>query len=368
MNKLKEILTENFHKMMDAGIKFRDTAVENVKKFINCGNSGYATSACEDCGIFHHVNFRCKSRFCTTCGNRYNIERAEVMSAKMLDVPHRHCVFTIPDTLRILFRRDYTLLHLLFHAVSECIYRQFNGKTPAFICVLHTFGRDLKWNPHIHVVLAEGSFDKHGIWRPKGFFKFESLRKSFQSILLKSMLEKLGNSFKPLMNVCCKATENGFYVRAPKQKGKIRNLINYIGRYLGRPPVAKSRIDAYDGKTVTFHYKSHESNKPQSETITAEEFIKRLVVHIPPRCFNMVRFYGAYAKSNAYLQKIGKILKHDKRRLSFQKLSLKTFGIDPQKCRLCGKHMVLYCLTISPIHKIHSLSAIPPPYSYTVYG
>jgi hypothetical protein len=289
------------------------------------------------------------------------------MSTKMLDVPHRHCVFTIPDTLRIFFRRDYALLHLLFQAVSDCIYRQFNGKTPAFICVLHTFGRDLKWNPHIHVILAEGSFDKHGIWRPKGFFKFESLRKSFQTLLLKSLLANLGDSFKPIMNACYKAAENGFYVRAPKQKGKIRNLINYIGRYLGRPAIAKSRIDAYDGKMVTFHYKRHEDDKPESETITAEEFIKRLVLHIPPRYFNMVRFYGAYAKSNAYLHKIGKILAKDKRRLSFRELSLKSFGVDPHKCRLCGKQMTLYWLTITPIHKIHHQSAIPPPSSYVVY-
>jgi len=367
MNKLREILSDNFHKMMEAGIKFRDAVVENVEKFINCGKSGYATFVCEDCGILHHVNFRCKSRFCTTCGNRYNIERAEVMSAKMLDVPHRHCVFTIPDTLRNLFRSDYALLHLLFYAVSECIHRQFNGKTPAFICVLHTFGQDLKWNPHIHVVLAEGSFDKYGIWRPKGFFKFESLRKSFQSILLKSLLAKLGISFKPLMNACYKATKNGFYVRAPKQKGKIRNLINYIGRYLGRPPIAKSRVVAYDGKMVTFQYKRHEDGKPESKTLTAEEFIKLLVVHIPPRYFNMVRYFGAYAKANAYLQKIGKTLKHDKRRLSFQELSLKTFGVDPQKCRLCGNQMVLYWLTITPIHKIPHQSAIPPPSSYVLY-
>jgi len=367
MNKLRAILSEHFQKMLDSGIKFRDTVIENVEKFINCGSTGYATFACEDCGIFHHVNFRCKSRFCTTCGNRYNIERAQVMATKILDVPHRHCVFTIPDTLRMFFRRDYALLHLLFQAVSDCTYRQFGGKTPAFICVLHTFGRDLKWNPHIHVVLAEGSFDKFNKWRPKGFFSYESLRKSFQAILLKSLLAKLGEPFKPMMNECYKSAANGFFVHAPKQKGKIRNLINYIGRYLGRPAIGISRIDGYDGKNVTFHYKQHETDKPVSETISAEEFIKRLVVHIPPRYFNMVRFYGAYAKANHYLHKLGKILKTGNRRLSFQMLSLKTFGVDPHKCSMCGKQMVLYWLTITPNNKIHNGTTIPPPSSYVVY-
>jgi len=368
MNKLKAIFTDHFQKMINKGIKFRDTVIENVEKFINCGNTGYATFVCEDCGIFHHINFRCKSRFCTTCGNRYNIERTEVMAAKILDVPHRHCIFTIPDTLRIYFRRDYALLHILFQAVSECLYKQFNGKTPAFICVLHSFGRDLKWNPHIHVVLAEGSFDKLGKWKPKGYFHFESLRKSFQAILLKSMLGVLGSSFRPVMDKCYKSAENGFFVYAPKQKGKIRNLINYMGRYLGRPAIAKSRIDNYDGTHVSFHYKRHDDDKLIVETVLAEEFIKRLVVHIPPRYFNMVRFFGAYAKTNSYLQKLGKTLKLAKNRLSFQRLSLKTFGIDPQKCRLCGKQMVLYWLTITPNTKFLQVSSIPPPSSFVIYA
>jgi len=347
--------------MMVAGVVFRDTVIENVDKFINCGRNGYASFVCEDCGIFHHINFRCKSRFCTTCGNRYNIERAEVMSRKILDVPHRHCIFTIPDTLRIFFRRDYQLLQLFFNAVSVCIHRQFNGKTPAFICVLHTFGRDLKWNPHIHVVLAEGAFDKFGIWRKKDFFNYESLRKSFQAILLKSMFEKLGQPFKSTMNECYKSAKNGFFVYAPKQKGKIRNLISYIGRYLGRPVIATSRISSYDGKNVTFHYKRHEDDKSVTETITAENFIKRLVVHIPPRYFNMVRFYGAYAKPSEYMRKLGKTLSNSKGRLFFRKLSLKTFGVDPQKCRLCGKAMVLFCLTFTPNNKIFIHTTIPPP-------
>ena len=360
-NILRAIFVAHFQAMLDAGVKFRETVIVNVKKFINCGKNGFATFVCENCEIFHHINFRCKSRFCTTCGNRYNIERTEAMARKIINVPHRHCVFTIPDTLREYFRRDYKLLHLFFKAVSDCIYRQFNGRTPAFICVLHTFGRDLKWNPHIHVVLAEGSFDKNYTWRPKSYFHYELLRKSFQSILLKSMLKALGLSFKPVMDKCYQSAKNGFFVYAPKQKGKIKNLIKYIGRYLGRPVIAKSRIDNYDGMNVTFHYNRHEDGKLISETITAEEFIKRIVVHIPPKGFHMVRYFGDYAMSNEQLQKLGNVLRTDNCRLSFRDLSLRTFGVDPHKCKMCGKLMVLCWLTFTPKIKILLNTTVPPP-------
>jgi hypothetical protein len=248
-----------------------------------------------------------------------------------------------------------------FDAVSECLYRQFNGKTPAFISVLHTFGRDIKWNPHIHVLIAEGAADNFGNWHSKHYFSYESLRKSFQAILLKSMLAALGPGFKVVADKCYKSAVNGFFVYAPKSKGKIRNIINYLGRYLSRPPIATSRIDNYDGKNVTFHYKRHEDDLLITETIAAEEFIKRLVVHVPPHYFNMVRYYGLYAKPKTRLKKIGNILKAKNYRQSFSNLLLKTFGSDPHMCSVCGQKLVFAWLTHTPFNKIFINNSLSPP-------
>ena len=361
MNKLREIFKDHFQKMLDAGVEFRDTVIENVEKFLNCGNLGYATFICENCNKFHHINFRCKSRFCTTCGNRYNIERAEVMAHKVLDCPHRHCVFTIPDSLRFYFRRDWELLNVLFDAVRDCVYNQFpKAQTPAFICILHTFGRDLKWNPHVHMLLAEGGA-VGSKWLEKQYFNYESLRKSFQTILLKKLYAKLGREIKPLIGQIYKTAANGFYVNAPKTKGKIRNLINYIGRYLGRPVIAKSRIVDYDGQTVTFHYKRHEDNRMIIEKIPAGEFIKRLVIHIPPKYFNMIRFFGVYALETALSEKIGKAIKQKRASLRFRELLLKTLGVDPHKCAKCGSTLVFGWLTHTAKNEIRLRRSHSPP-------
>ena len=73
-------------------------------------------------------------------------------------------------------------------------------------------------------------------------------------------------------------------------------MIKYIGRYLGRPVIATSRIDSYDGDNVTFHYNRHEDDKYVVETIPAIDFIKRLIRHIPEKHFKMIRYGGIYAR------------------------------------------------------------------------
>jgi hypothetical protein len=93
------------------------------------------------------------------------------MSFKLINVTHRHCVFTIDENLRSFFLKDRSLLNCLFHAVKSVVSRLFHKMnksknfTPGFIMVLHTFGRDLKWNPHIHCLISEGGYSDDAYWR-----------------------------------------------------------------------------------------------------------------------------------------------------------------------------------------------------------
>ena len=106
-----------------------------------------------------------------------NVDYTTSMSFKIINVQHRHCVFTIDSELRHFFLEDRELLGLLFEAVQSVILRMFHKDnktekfTPGFILVLHTFGRDLKWNPHIHCLLSEGGIGNSGLWRAKTHFQ-----------------------------------------------------------------------------------------------------------------------------------------------------------------------------------------------------
>lgn len=218
MNILQPIFTDYYEHIVYE-LHPRPAVIENVDKMIRCGDpsQGGAMYACSHCGNLKFVPFRCKSRFCPSCGNKYNQMRSFHMSSKLVSCVHRHCVFTIPKALRVYFLRDRKLLNLLLSSVRDVVLRIFqdmNKKekfTPGFICVLHTSGRDLKWNPHIHALISESGADNFTPWRPV---------------------------------------------------------------------IATSRIDKYDGDNVTFHYTRHEDNKTIEECVPAFDFIKRLIVHI----------------------------------------------------------------------------------------
>lgn len=178
MNILQEIFLDNYEEFMMTTHP-RASVVENVDKMIECGNPSFggAMYGCTKCGTLKFVPFRCHSRFCPTCGVHYSAKRTSAMSFKLIKVPHRHCVFTIPDELRHFFIEDRNLLNCLFNAVRSVILEMFykDNKTecftPGMICVLHTFGRSLQWNPHIHCLVTEGGIGNKTVWRPKKHFK-----------------------------------------------------------------------------------------------------------------------------------------------------------------------------------------------------
>lgn len=362
MNILQEIIKDNYEKMLYL-LRPRKSVIENVDRMIHCGDPAFggAMYGCSDCGTLKFVPFRCHSRFCPTCGTKYSIDRTTSMSFKILNVQHRHCVFTIDDALRHFFLEDRSLLGCLFSAVRSVILRMFHKSnksekfTPGFICVLHTFGRDLKWNPHIHCLISEGGVGKSGLWRKIDHFNYKLLRDSFQTALLNQLQDKLGDSFKKVKAQCYKNHKDGFYVYAKPNKCDPKVVTKYIGRYLGRPVIATSRIDKYDGENVTFHYNRHEDDEYVEETVPVLDFIERLIQHIPEKNFKQIRYYGIYARHLSSDKKLQRAIPKEKQSviLSFNRWRdciLSSFGYDPLKCPNCGHTMLFQDLYFKHQH------------------
>ena len=185
MNILQRIFTD-YYEEIKYTLHPRDSEMENIDKMLNCGDPSFggAMYVCTTCHNMKFVPFRCKSRFCPTCGVKYSQERSTSMAFKLVNCTHRHCVFTIDEKLRHFFLEDRSLLNCLFRAVQSVILHMFNkinksqNFVPGFICVLHTFGRPLEWNPHIHCILSES-----GIHKSKHRF-IKSFTKWRQDILL----------------------------------------------------------------------------------------------------------------------------------------------------------------------------------------
>lgn len=351
MNILQSIFTDYYEHIVYE-LHPRPAVIENVDKMIHCGDPshGGAMYACSHCGHLKFVPFRCHSRFCPSCGNKYNQLRSFHMSCKLISCVHRHCVFTIPEELRIFFLQNRSLLNLLFSSVRDVVLRMFYNMnhsqnfTPGFICVLHTFGRDLKWNPHIHALISEGGAGNFTPWRTVKHFNYSFLRNSFRKVLLEKMTVSIGPSFRKVKNDIYKNHADGFYVRAKPNLCTPDITIKYISRYLGRPVIATSRIDKYDGDNVTFHYSRHEDNKTIEECVPALDFIKRLIIHIPEKHFKMLRYYGIYAKHHKQDKKLRRCISPEKRKYlrsvqDWRNAILLSFGYDPLRCPDCGTSM-----------------------------
>ena len=354
MSSILQNIFSDYYEEMIYTLHPRQSVIENVDKMLNCGDPSYggAMYGCPHCGNLKFVPFRCKSRFCPSCGNRYNQVRSFHMSCKLVACVHRHCVFTIPEELRVYFLKDRTLLDSLFHSVRDVIFRMFSKMnktenfTPGLICVLHTFGRDLKWNPHIHALISEGGAGNITPWRPVKHFDYTFLRNAFRKVLLEQLTARIGPSFRRIKNEMYTKHADGFYVRAKPNLCTPDITIKYISRYLGRPVIATSRIDNYDGTNITFHYTRHEDNKTVSETVPAFNFIQRLIVHIPEKHFKMLRYYGIYAKHHKQEKLLRRCISEKKRAFlksiqDWRNSILLSFGYDPLRCSECGTSMLV---------------------------
>ena len=313
--------------------------------------------------------------------------RAHKISQSALDVNHRHMVFTIDYRLRPYFKSHPNWLRFLFDAAKEAVFYTFNKQkavpknlssrkrkrkrkknkiTPGFIITLHTYGRDLKWNPHVHVLCTEGGMDQNGVYKSVPYINYESLRKSFMKQLLDKMRDSLPKGskelahFKALVSTLYKEDSNGFYVNAPpkemKNNGKDQ-VIKYMIRYAGKPAMAQSRIISYDfaSKTIKYWYQDHKTDEPIEVEEHVFVFIMKLIQHIMEPQFKMVRYYGIYATCDHKHKKTVQLklrIQNSLKTVHFQpkhyRLSMiDSFGVDPLLCT-CGHYMEFVDFYVPP--------------------
>jgi len=364
---LSNAVTEVFIKLYEKGLIYRGNRIINWCPDCKTSLSDAEVEHEEKAGHFWHIKYPIKDsdEFLEIATTRPETmlgdtaiavhpedERALNISSKLINCKHRHLVFTIPTQLRNFFRFDRSLLDILFKASSQTIlawFRKLNKSeqfTPGFISTLHTFGRDLKWNPHIHMILTEGASGNNTIWRHFHHIPFTMLRKRWQATLLDLLHKKLGARFYSLKSKLFLSFKDGFYVYAKKEKRSIvKNSVDYIVRYTGKPAMAQSRIINYDGNYVTFYYDRHEDGKRVTEKLSAFDFIKRLIIHIPDEQFKMIRYYGLYAKKYIHSSKLyllNSLVKINFRRKHshWRARLLLAFGVDPLCCS-CGYKMEL---------------------------
>ena len=284
---------------------------------INCKTGAYGAniSMCEDCGHLQiHYN-SCRNRCCPMCQALPTEKWMDKRREDVLEAPYFHVVFTVPQELNPLIYSNQKLLYdVLYRCVSATIDEltadtKHLGAKVGYICVLHTWGSELNYHPHIHVILLGGGLTVNKQWRDKGekfFLPVKVMSKLFRGKYmaeLKNLYEEKtlqfhGSSetyrnhytFKELLNTCyekdwvphCKKTFNG-----------AQSVINYLGKYTHRIAISNRRIIRMDEETVTYFVKDYrEEGKWREFTISGIEFIRRFLMHVPPKRFVRIRHYG----------------------------------------------------------------------------
>jgi hypothetical protein len=362
-NILKQIFFDEHnhwgHFIEKHGDKIRPIVIKEVNKFKGCGDSrnGFKVFVCEGCHAVKRVPYRCKGRFCNTCSNGETEEWSRLLADDVVKVAHRHAVFTMDEDLWPIFLKHRNMLKKLMDEAVRLVQDWFRKKlkvTPGVIAGLHTFGSRMNYNPHVHMLVTMGGMKKNGEWKTYNFIPFEMLRKQWQTIVLKiirkSLTEREKRKVQPILQKAYKDYPDGFYIHAPKQKGNVKEQLGYIGRYIRRPAIALHRIEEYDGQQVTFKYIDKTDGKEKRETITVEEFISRLIRHIPDENFKTIRYYGIYSRRIKAISKrmisiaaketrkwIVKIKRSVTRRNWRQRIHEQT-GKDPMICTACENY------------------------------
>lgn len=288
------------------------------------------------------------------------MEWAEKQVENILDVSHRHAVFTIPEELRVYFYRKRELLKDLQDATYKVLDSFHKKKTKGdyelgVIAVVHTFGGDLKWNPHIHALYTEGGIDRNNKWFKKlDFIPYTYMKKVWRKLVL----DIIKNNFRDrkTRNLINKLYKKEFYVNAERRLTNIKQATQYIGRYLARPAIAEYRIINYDGKNVTYWYENKKPKGKREITVNVLEFIGKITQHIHPKGFRVARRYGLYSRVKNKLsieilklynfmrhRNISKLIKKKNTvKKNFKDRLIESFGVNPYICKKCGKDMILW--------------------------
>lgn len=254
---------------------------------------------CLDCGESEYLYHSCRNRHCPKCQNDKAYEWLEKQQDILLPVPYFLVTFTLPDQLRDVARSNQKLVYdVLFRMSAEAM--QMLGADPRFVGgqmgmvgVLHTWGRNLSYHPHIHYLVPGGGIDKDSkLWLPAAktfLFPVKALSRIFRAKFRDAL--KDSDCFA---DIPAEVWLNEWVVHS-KPVGDGTLALKYLAPYVFRVAISNHRIlDMDDGK-VTFRYRATDTGKLKTSVLPAEEFIRRFLQHVLPKGFVKVRYFGFLA-------------------------------------------------------------------------
>ena len=276
--------------------------------------------------------------------------------ADLLPVKYFHVVFTVPDKLNALFMNNQEVMYNRLFTCAWSVLNDFGqdkkwiGGRLGATAILHTWGQNLQYHPHLHFVVPAGALMPNDKWkhsRSRGKYLFdvksmsEAFRGRFVDAIRQAIREGLikGEEPKGLY-------DKNWVVFAKQPFGGPEQVINYLGRYTHRTAISNDRIVEVTKESVTFKWTDYRNdNKKQESKISGEKFLALFCQHIVPLGFTRIRHYGILSsaskkKSLATIRKYLKVtpLSQPKDK-TWQEIVMERMGISPGICKTCGGKM-----------------------------
>ncbi len=282
-------------------------------------SQGSHSDVCDNCGHVAISYNSCRNRNCPKCQGSKQEEWVLSQLDRLLPVGYFHIVFTLPHELNTMICQNQSLLYsILMKAAGETIVElaqspRHLGALPDVTAVLHTWGQNLHYHPHVHCIVSGGGLSNDRlrfIHSGKKFFvpvkvlsrKFRGkflyhLKNAWYDGLLSFYGKALeladGDNFKDFLD---RLYGKDWVVYCKKPFRDPIHVVRYLGRYTHRVAISNSRILSFDGHTVVFRWKDYrDGGKQKAMSLSASEFVRRFLQHVLPHHFVKLRHYGIFS-------------------------------------------------------------------------
>src|SRR5499427_1635594 len=274
---------------------------------------------CRRCGYRALFFNSCRNRHCPKCQSGARDKWIAARQSELLPVPYIHVVFTVPHHLAHLALVNKKVFYdLLFHATAETLLEiaadpKHLGAQIGFLAVLHSWSQNLLFHPHIHCLIPAGGLSpdhtrgihpRYPFFLPVGVLsrvfrgKFVvALQRRFQQrqLIFPGSLQPLENepAFRAFLRPLFR---QNWVVYAKPPFGGPHHVLGYLGRYTHRVAITNRRLVAFQNNQVTFRWKDYaQGNHKRMMTLSAQEFLRRFLLHVLPRGFVRIRSFGFLA-------------------------------------------------------------------------
>ena len=294
-------------KVLDAIVRCRTAAQGgHLDKCVNCGHQAISYNSCRD-------------RNCPKCQGNARAKWLAARSAELLPVPYFHIVFTLPHELSALVLQNKRLIYdLLFRTSAASLLELARdpkrlGADIGFLGVLHTWGQNLQVHPHVHYIVPAGGLALDGSrWIDSSrrfFLPVKALSKVFRDKFCEELHElfkqdrlQFHNSLKQLASpdafshFLWQLGQKDWVVYAKPPFGGAEHVLNYLARYTHRVAISNHRLVAFKNDRVSFRWRDYaHGGKKKVMTVSADEFLRRFLLHVLPKGLVRIRHFGFFA-------------------------------------------------------------------------